>query len=165
MAPSMTSFQTETTVNISQNFHSSVSPPSGSNQEVEVRNAVEWVEDSVEDSAYRKVATEPAQAALLDDEDELYSLSPQVKASSQKKRQSTAELRPEVSADNTLKPWKVEELGRQETADKPKGKTSHPSNDANGSLTHDVKVHESQQSKKRTLYDKAHSKITEGIVL
>ena len=100
----MTSFETERTINVSQDAHSSPTSFPEATQLVHVGNTVEIVEDSVKDipEAYRGRAVQPPQSAQDDQEDELYSLSPQAKASSAKRR--TAESQAEYPGTSHVKP-------------------------------------------------------------
>ena len=94
MAPSMASYQTQTTLNVSQNHetprNSSPTNPTG---RVQVQESVDSVEDSVKDipGACRGGAVRSPQPTQLDEEDELYSLSPQGKAALEK-RESAKKL-------------------------------------------------------------------------
>ena len=96
MAPALTSFETETTINVSQGFRSSSAGPpeviEDSVQQPHRKDAAglpEIIEDSVPE-AYRGGAVKPPDRALPDDEDDLYSESPQGKASRERRTTSAA---------------------------------------------------------------------------
>ena len=94
MAPSFKSFHTEMTIDISQDEHTPVnSTPLGEDQVLVHDTIDERVEDSVRNhpDAHKSGPVRPLQSTQLDEYDELYSLSPQSKASFEKLKSSVAE--------------------------------------------------------------------------
>jgi hypothetical protein len=95
MASNSQSFRTETTINVSQNAHSSPVNYSGT---VPVQENVEVVEDSLKDipEAYRGGAVKTPQRLPPDDEDDddLYAVSPQAKSAPRERPAASKSVEP-----------------------------------------------------------------------
>ncbi|KAK3718317.1 hypothetical protein LTR37_005130 [Vermiconidia calcicola] len=98
MAPFGQSWQTQTTINISQDAKSSPETSADARSQVQVENMIDRVEDSVEDMPKifqgGAVQRPPSTQHEQEPEDELYSLSPQVKASQKKTKTATGLAKP-----------------------------------------------------------------------
>ena len=88
MAPSIASYETQTTINVSQDHHTPTSSSTHDGDKVQVQESVNVVEDSVKDKpgAYHGGAVQTPKPPPVDDEDELYSLSPAGKRSLEDKK-------------------------------------------------------------------------------